>query len=234
MSPLPELNLNLGMTNKNPGSPFYGENGEESIVVRTDSGLKKHTVTLMISDQEVGNVHLKIGEKQVEVPTYKMTVTDDKTGETEAYQVTRDTLSFVKSKTKKSFLSFFGFKKFDKTSFLYESIAFEPQLENIEKFDISRHRKLSQDILTYELEGNGKRVLLYAGEMNRFEKPEAIDQYFIVVDKNNGKSFIGDILYREKFLKLTPKVKLHIIKRKNVPKNFEYDDKGNVKKLIYL
>ena len=36
MSPLPELNLNLGLTN-NPGSPFYGGNGEEGIIVRTDS-----------------------------------------------------------------------------------------------------------------------------------------------------------------------------------------------------
>ena len=113
MSPLPELNLNLGMTN-NSGSPFYGGNGEEGVVVRADSGLKKHTLTLIISDQEAGSVSLKIGEKEIEVPTYKLTLTDDKTEETEAYQVTRDTLGFVKSKTKKSFLSFFGFKRFDK------------------------------------------------------------------------------------------------------------------------
>lgn len=53
MSPLPELNLNLGLTN-NPGSPFYGGNGEESVVVRTDSALKKHIITLVISDQEAG------------------------------------------------------------------------------------------------------------------------------------------------------------------------------------
>jgi hypothetical protein len=233
MSPLPELNLNLGMTN-NPGSPFYGGNGEEGVVVRTDSGLRKHTITLVISDQEAGSILLTVGEKQVEVPTYKMTVTDDKTEETESYQVTRDTLNFVKSKTKKSFLSFLGVKRFDKTTYLYENIAFEPQLENIEKFDISKHRKLSQDVLTYELKGNDQNVLLYAGDINEFKKPDNIEQYFIVLDKDNGKSFIGDILFREKFLKLTPKVELHIIKRKKVPKNFEYDDKGNVKKLIYL
>ena len=65
MSPLPELNLNLGMTN-NSGSPFYGGNGEEGVVVRTDSGLKKHTITLIISDQEVGSVSLKIGEIKIE------------------------------------------------------------------------------------------------------------------------------------------------------------------------
>lgn len=233
MSPLPELNLNLGITN-NPGSPFYGGNGEEGIVVRTDSGLKKHTITLIISDQEAGSIALKVGEKEIEVPTYKLTVTDDKTEETEAYQVTRDTLSFVKSKTKKSFLSFFGFKRFDKTSFLYDTIAFEPQLEDIERFDISKHRKFLMDTLTYEMEGNGQKIMLYAGDINRFVKPESIEKYFIVVDKDNGISFIGDILFREKFLKLTPKVELHIIKRKKVPKNFEYDDKGNIKRVMYI
>jgi hypothetical protein len=233
MSPIPELNLSLGMTN-NSGSPFYGRNGNEGIVVRTDSGLRKYTITLVISDQEVGNIYLKIGEKELDVPTYKMTVYDDKTGETEAYQVTRDTLSFVAAKTKKSFLSFFGFKKFDKTSFLYENIAFEPTLESVEKFDISKYRNFSVDALTYELEGNGQKIMLYAGDINEFKKPGNIEQYFIVLDKDNGKSFIGDILYREKFLKLTPKVELHIIKRKKVPKNFEYDDKGNIKRLVYL
>lgn len=230
MSPIPELNLNLGMTHDSGSS----SEGNDNIVVRTDSGLRKYTISLLISDQKVGNISLKIGEKEVEVPTYKLTITDDKTDETEFYQVTRDTLSFVKSKTKKSFLSFFGFKRFDKTSYFYESIAFEPSLESIEKFDISKHRKLSDDVLTYELQGNDKKILLYAGDVNGFEKPENIGQYFIVVDHNNGRSFIGDILYREKFLKLTPKVELQVIKRNKVPKNFEYDDKGNIKKLIYL
>jgi hypothetical protein len=232
MSPLPELNLNLGLTT-NSGSS-YGENGEKGVTVRTDSAMKKHTILLVISDQEVGKILLKINEKELEVPTYKLTVTDDKTDETNAYQITRDTLSFITSKTKKSLFSFFGFKRFDTTSFLYENIPFEPQVEYLEKFDISRHRKLSQEVLTYELSGNEKKVLLYAGNINEFKALEEIDQYFVVADKDEGKSFIGDILYREKFLKLTPKVELHIIKRKKIPKNFEYDDKGNIKKIIYL
>ena len=108
MSPLPELNLNLGLTN-NPGSPFYGGNGEEGIIVRTDSAMKKHTITLVISDQEVGKILLKINDQELEVPTYKLTVTDDKTDETNAYQITRDTLNFVTSKTKKSLFSFLLF-----------------------------------------------------------------------------------------------------------------------------
>jgi hypothetical protein len=230
MSPLPELNLNLGISNSGSAD---NEKGDE-IVVRSDSGLRKHTISLIISDQEAGKVYLKINDKEVEIPTYKMTITDDKTNETEAYQVTRDTLSFVKTSVKKSFLSFLGIKRFDKTSFLYENIAYEPLMEKIETFDISRHRNLDQDKLIYQLSGNGGNVILYSGNINEFEMPEAGTQYFMIVDNNDGKSFIGDILYREKFLKLTPKVELQIIKRQKVAKNFEYDDKGNIKRMIYL
>lgn len=229
MSPLPELNLNLGI-NKNSSS----EGERDEIIVRTDSGLRKHTISMIISDQEVGKVHLKINNKEIEVPTYKLTVTDDKTNETEAYQVTRDTLSFVKTTTKKSFLSFLGIKRFDKTSFLYENIAYEPLLESIETFDISRHRSISEDKLVYQLSGNGQNIIVYSGNINEFEKQNQITQYFMIVDNNDGKSFIGDILYREKFLKLTPKVELQIIRRNKVAKNFEYDDKGSIKKMIYL
>lgn len=229
MSPLPELNLNLGINN---GNSLSSE--DQEIITRTDSALRKHTISIMISDQEVGKVHLNINNRQVEVPTYKLTVTDDKTNETEAYQVTRDTLNFVKTTTKKSFLSFLGIKRFDKTSFLYENIAYEPLREHIEKFDISRHRNLSQDKMTYQLSGNGQEILLYAGDINEFEKPNNISQYFIIIDNHDGKTFIGDILYREKFLKLTPKVELQIIRRSKVSKNFEYDDKGNTKRIIYF
>lgn len=230
MSPLPELNLNLGISKEN-GSE---NDSQDEIIVRTNSAMKKHIITLVISDQEAGKISLKINDKKLEVPTYKLTITDDKTGETNSYQVTRDTLNFVTSKTRKSFLSFFGFKRFDTTSYLYDNIPFEPQVEYLEKFDISRHRKLSQDALTYELSNGGQSVLLYAGDLNEFKLPKEISQYFVVADKDQGKSFIGDILYREKFLKLTPKVELQIIKRKKIPKNFEYDYKGHIKKVIYL
>ncbi|UFH33707.1 hypothetical protein LNP04_08385 [Chryseobacterium sp. C-71] len=229
MSPLPELNLNLGMSKSSSST-----DEREEIVVRTDSGLRKHTISMIISDEEVGKVHLKINNKEVEIPTYKLTVTDDKTNETEAYQVTRDTLNFVKTTTKKSILSFLGIKRFDKTSFLYENIAYEPLRENIEKFDISRHRSLNQEKLIYQLSGNGQNIMLYSGNVNEFEKQDEITQYFIIVDNNDGQSFIGDILYREKFLKLTPKVELQIIRRRKVAKNFEYDDKGNIKRTIYF
>jgi hypothetical protein len=232
MSPLPELNLSLGMNIKNSSSNDEQEN--ENVVVRTDSGLRKHTISIIISDQEVGKVHLKINNRQVEISTYKLTVTDDKTNETEIFEVTRDSLSFIKSSTKKSFFSFLGIKRFDKTSFLYGNIAYEPLLQNLEKFDISRHRKLNNDQLIYQFSGNGQNIMLYSGNINDFEKQEDIFQYFIIVDKNDGKSFIGNILYKEKFLKLTPKVELQIVRRKKVPKNMEYDDNGHIKRVIYI
>jgi len=232
MSPLPQLNLNLGIID-DPSVPSQKENAEP-ITIRTDSELKRYTITIIISDQQAGKVILSVAGKEIEIPTYKMTVTDDKTHETEAYQVTRDTLNFVKIKTRKNILSFFGFKRFDKTSFLYENIAFEPGLEDLEKFAVSKHRQLTPDALTYELEGNGQKVILYAGDLNTFKKPDSAEKYFVIADGNHGKSFIGDILYREKFLKLTPKVELQLVKRKNIPVNFEYDDHGNIRKLIYL
>ena len=172
MSPLPELNLNLGIS-KEAG---VRNDSDNEIIVRTDSAMKKHTITLVISDQEVGSIWLKINDQELEVPTYKLTVTDDKTGETNAYQITRDTLNFVTAKTKKSFLSFFGFKRFDSTSFLYDNIPFEPQIEYLEKFDISRHRKLSQELLTYELSNGGQKVLIYAGDLNDFKVSKEISQ----------------------------------------------------------
>lgn len=232
MSPLPQLNLNLGIINDSSVQNQKG-NGEP-VTIRTDSELKRYTITIIVSDQETDKIILSIAGKKIEIPTYKMTVTDDKTHETKAYQVTRDTLSFVKSKTRKNILSFFGFKRFDKTSFLYENIAFEPESESLEKFAVSKHRQLTPNVLTYELEGNGQKVILYAGDLNTFKKPDSAEKYFIIADGNHGKSFIGDILYREKFLKLTPKVELQLVKRKNIPANFEYDDHGNIRKLIYL
>lgn len=231
MSPLPELNLNLGTSKDNFSS---NKDGKEEVMIRTDSALRKYTISLMISDQEAGTITLQIEGKEINVPTYKLTVTDDKTGETQSFQVTRDVLRFAKTRTKKSFLSFFGFKKFDRTSHFYENIPFEPKLCDIETFDISAYRKLSHDTLVYQLERNGENIIIYAGDISRFTRPEHVEKYFMVVDNDHGKSFIGDILYREKFLKLTPNVELRIIKRKQLPKNFEYNDKGTIKKLVYL
>ncbi|MFK7114015.1 hypothetical protein V3468_06125 [Flavobacterium oreochromis] len=230
MSPIPELNLSLGMTD-NPGSPFYGGKGEMARVSKTDSGLRTHKISLTISDLEVGKISLIIDNHNVEIPTYKMIVSDDKTNETTAYQITRDIFSFVKKNTKKGFLSFFGFKNFDKTSFLYENIPYEPT-DEIETLSISKYRNISHDSLIYQF-NNSEKVYLFSGNINQIKIPEN-SQYFIIVDNNDGKSFIGDILYREKFLKLTPKVELKIIRRNKIPKEMEVNENGSIQKLIYL
>lgn len=46
--PFPELNLSLGLTD-NDGSVFYAGSGEGKVIVRTDSALKKHTISIVIS-----------------------------------------------------------------------------------------------------------------------------------------------------------------------------------------
>ncbi|MCH4829584.1 hypothetical protein [Flavobacterium columnare] len=230
MSPIPELNLSLGMTD-NPGSPFYAGNGEIGGVSKTDSGLRTHKISLTISDLEIGKITLTINKQNVEIPTYKMIVSDDKTNETTVYQVTRDMFSFVKKNTKKGILSFFGFKNFDKTSFLYENIPYEPA-DEIEILHISKYRNISHDSLIYQF-NNPQKVYIFSGNINEITIPEN-NPYFIIIDNNDGKSFIGDILYREKFLKLTPRVELKIIKRNKIPKEMEINENGSIQKLIYL
>ena len=58
--------------------------------------------------------------------------------------------------------------------------------------------------------------------------------YFWIIDHVEGQSFIGDILYREKFLKLTPQIESFINKRKKTPKNIESNNKGEIQRIIYI
>ena len=134
----------------------------------------------------------------------------------------------------KSLFSFLGIKRFDNTSFLYENIAFEAEKDSIESFELSRYRKLSNNSLSYQFQSGDKKLLIYAGSLENFAKPTDIDSYFIIVDSNEGQSFIGDISYREKMLKLTPKVMLQVVKRTKIAKEFSFDSKGKVQKLIYM
>jgi len=235
---IPELNLSLGLTD-NKGSVFYAGSGEGEIIVRTDSALKQHTIDIVISEKQVGTVNFKtkLGSaeipSEVEVPTYQMTVTDDKTNEKETYLVTRDTYFFKEQTTKKGLWNFLGLKFLATKNFLFENISFEPNKEAIESFDISKYRKLNQEELTYTFQKEEQNIQIYAGDINHL-KIETGTSYFAIVDEKKGQRFIGDILYREKFLKLTPKVKLHIIKRKMVSKAIETNKKGQTEKLIYI
>ncbi|MFH6935284.1 hypothetical protein [Flavobacterium sp. FlaQc-30] len=235
---IPELNLSLGLTD-NKGSVFYAGDGEGEVVVRTDSALKQHIISIVISEKQIGTIHLKtnLGESKVpaeiEIPTYQMIVTDDKTEEKEMYQVTRDTYFFKEQKTKKGLWSFLGLKFLETKNFLFENIAFEPLKEAVETYDISKFRKLSHDELTYTFQNEEQHIQIFAGDVNHLKMQKGTS-YFVIVDENKGQRFIGDILYREKFLKLTPKVKLYIIKRKTVSKAVETNKQGQTEKLIYI
>lgn len=236
--PFPELNLSLGLTD-NDGSVFYAGSGEGKVIVRTDSALKKHTISIVISEQQIGSVNLKTHFEgveipaEIEVPTYQMIVTDDKTNEKEVYKVTRDTFFYKEQTAKKGLWSFLGLKFLATKNFLFENIPFEPLKEDMEMFDISKYRKLNQEELTYTFQKEEQNIQIFAGDINTL-KVEKGTSYFIIVDEKKGQRFIGDILYREKFLKLTPNVKLHIIKRKQVSKGMETNKQGRTDRLIYI
>lgn len=236
--PFPELNLSLGLTD-NDGSVFYAGSGEGKVIVRTDSALKKHTISIVISEQQIGSVNLKTHFEgveipaEIEVPTYQMIVTDDKTNEKEVYKVTRDTFFYKEQTAKKGLWSFLGLKFLAPKNFLFENIPFEPLKEDMEMFDISKYRKLNQNELTYTFQKEEQNIQIFAGDINTL-KVEKGTSYFIIVDEKKGQRFIGDILYREKFLKLTPNVKLHIIKRKQVSKGMETNKQGRTDRLIYI
>jgi hypothetical protein len=236
--PFPELNLSLGLTD-NDGSVFYAGNGEGKVIVRTDSALKKHTITILISEQQVGTVNFRTNLKgvetpaEIEIPTYQMIVTDDKTNEKEIYKVTRDTFFYREQTVKKGLWSFLGLNFLAPKNFLFDNIPFEPLKEEIEVFDISKYRKLNHDELTYTFKKEEQSIQIFAGDINTL-KVEKGTSYFVIVDEKKGQRFIGDILFRENFLKLTPKVTLQIVKRKQVSKGMETNKQGKTDKLIYI
>lgn len=231
--PLSEIKLTLRYEDRYL-SEKWKDKEKDKIMVHTDTQFQNHTINIIISKEQIGSVQLKLDEHLVELPTYKLTITDDKTKEIKTFQITRDLLTFKKEITQKNFLSFFGIKNFDKTTYLYENIAFEPEKDNIENFELSHYRKLTKDSLSYQFKSGNKKLLIYAGNLKDFIKPTDIDNYFIIIDKNNGYSFIGDIFYREKMIKFAPKINLQIIKRTKVAKEISFDNKGKKHKLIYL
>lgn len=236
--PIPELNLSLGLTENN-GSVFYSGSGEGEVIVKTDSALKQHTINITISELEVGTVNLKtnLGKTEVpveiEIPIYQMIVSDDKTNEKEVYKVTRDTYFFKEQKVKKGLWSFLGLNFSAPKNFLFENIPFEPFIEKIESFEISKYRKLNNEELTYTFQNGIQSIQIFAGDINTLQIKKGIS-YFVIVDEKKGQRFIGDILYREKFLQLTPKIKLDIIKRKQVSKSMEISKEGKTNRLIYI
>lgn len=235
MGLLPQLKLFLGTT-ESKGSVFYAGDGQR--VSQFDSALNKHTITLYITEEEVGKVMISnphAGGKapaMIELPTYKMLVTDTMTEERKIYQVTRDLVMPEAGNRKKQ--SLWSLLTFRLTSqrYVYPVLTYEPLLQEIETYHLVRHRSLKEDRVNYSFRNGNKVIGLFAGRLDLGEKPKDMESLFFVVDGNNR--FVGDISCREKFLKLTPVVELRIIRRKKVPKAMEFNKKGSIQRIIYL
>ncbi|HEY5750137.1 MAG TPA: hypothetical protein VIU12_28925 [Chryseolinea sp.] len=237
MGNLPQLKLFLGTT-ESKGSVFYAGDGQR--VSQFDSALGQHTITLFITEEEVGKVMIHNPNARskapavIELPTYKMVVTDTLTEERRTYEVTRDfVMPEAGNRKKQSLWSLLTFT-FMRERYVYPVLTYEPLLQEIETYCISRHRSLKEDRVSYSFRNGNKVISLFAGNFDQWEKPKNLESLFLVVDGNKGNRFVGDILYREKFLKLTPAVELRIIRRKKTPKTIEFNKNGNIQKIIYL
>ena len=117
-SRLPSLNLRLG------DFQAYKKNENEisNVLIRTDSEMKKHTITLTITDKEIGTAEIEVEGQVLKIPTYQLRVTDDKTEEIRDFQVIRDFPKMKKKEIKKSWLSFLGISWFDSENYFYTDI----------------------------------------------------------------------------------------------------------------
>lgn len=236
---IPQLGLSMSITD-NDGSPLYAGVGQREHMTSFDSELTKHTITIIITDEEAGKVaiNLKKGTKnsEVELVTYKMSVTDDKTNETNYYEVTRDTLLLkeIKQKTISRF-TFLGIEWFKRQIVKIPTISYEPLKATIDYFEVSRYRTMRENYLAYTLKKGITVAHLIAGQMpeNIFNESKS-ENFFCVIDNSNGQRFIGDIKYREKFIKTIPNVEIHVIKRNKSIKEFEIDKAEKVNKIVYL
>ena len=236
--PIPQLGLSLSITD-NPGSPLYAGNGEREKMSDFDSAMHQHTITIIISDEKVNEIEFNTSNKdinKIRLPAYKMIVTDDKTEERSYYEVTRDSILFDELKINKTGgFSFLGIPIFKKTVYKLPLIAFEPLNSVKEIFEVTKFRTKKDNYLSYTLNRNSEKALLVAGIMSEtFIKPTNYEHFFYIEDHNQGQKFIGDISYREKFIKTIPKVEIHLIKRERNIKEYELDKSGKVSKIIYL
>ncbi|MEO8516480.1 MAG: hypothetical protein ABI426_07040 [Flavobacterium sp.] len=237
--PLPQLGLSMSITD-NQGSPLYAGVGQREHMTEFDSALTKHTISIVITDEEVGKVTVNLNHNNkisvVDLVTYKMSITDDKTNETNYYQVTRDTLLLKELKSKSiGRFSFLGIEWFKRQIQHLPSISYEPLKTMVEYFEVSRYRTLKENYLSYTLKKGQTVANLVAGEIpeNLFNNSKS-DHFFCVIDNSNGQRFIGDIRYREKFIKTTPNVEIQLMKRDKTVKEFELDKNGKINKIIYL
>ena len=232
--PLPNLKLSLSITD-NPGSPLYAGHGEREKMASFDSQMNQHTINITISEEQIGEFEVPLDNQLWEtnqtivLPTYKMLLTDTLTDEKSIYEVTRDNfLSNETQKKKVGGISILGKTFFAKEGISMPMVAFEPDKEDLEIFTANKHKTLKKDSLYYTLSQKQNTAYLVAGvTQNTVFTNTSIDYLFYVI---NGEKFIEDILYREKFLKLTPIVKVKLIKRKRQVKEVIKKNR----KIIYL
>lgn len=239
--PLPELGLSMSITDNN-GSAFYAGAGKREDMGERRMFNEDHTITITISDEESGFTTVDLVNDvgnifQIDLPTYKMKLTDDKTNDESLYEVTRDRLLFKELNLKENIggFSVFGLNFLKKKQYVLPSIAYEPKLDKIETFEVSRYRTLKLDYLSYHLRKTELETgFLVAGKLPKelFENSNP-DCFFCVIDNSEGLSFIGDIQYREKFIKKTPKVVVNVIKRDKQIKEVNFNKKG-ISEIIYL
>ena len=236
--PLPQLGLSLSITD-NPGSPMYSGKGEREKMSDFDSAIRQHTITIVITDEKVNEIELNVSDKnlhKIMLPTYKMMVTDDKTEEKTYYEVTRDSLLLNELKINKTGgFSFLGINILKKTVYMLPVVAFEPLKSVKEVFEVSKYRTKKDNYLYYTLHRNNEKALLVSGlPPESFINSTSCEHFFYIEDHHQGQKFIGDISYREKFIKTIPKVEIHLIKRLNNIKEYELDKSGKINKIIYL
>lgn len=239
--PLPELGLSMSITD-NDGSPMYAGKGQREFMGETKSFHEDYTITITISDEQIGATEIDLINDvgiafKIDLPTYRMKVTDDMTNEISLYAVTRDSILLKELQKKESIGGFklFGIKFFKNHHYILPAISFEPEIDHTETFEVSRYRTLKENYLSYPLKkANDQTGYLISGKPPKtlFESLTT-DRFFCVLDETNGKSFIGDILYREKFIKKTPKVIVNVLKRNKTIKEFMFDEKG-VNTIVYI
>src|SRR5690606_24303607 len=187
--PLPELGLSLSITD-NRGSAFYAGAGEREHMGKAEMFYEDHTIMITISDEQSGFTTVDLVNDvgkifQVDLPTYKMKLTDDKTHEESLYEVTRDRLLFKELNLQENIggFSVFGLNFLKKKQYVLPSVAYEPKSDKMETFEVSKYRTLKPDYLSYHLRKNEEETgFLVAGKLPKelFENSNP-DCFFCVI-----------------------------------------------------
>ncbi|MTI31220.1 hypothetical protein [Xanthovirga aplysinae] len=234
------LDTSLGMTDSK-GSPFYA--GKGKVVTEYDTETKRGTISIKVSDRRSGKaeVLLKIGAdeaKTIELPCYEVLVTDDVTHKKTYYKIIRDSLIPDKEEpVRQRSFSLLGVSMFQKDIYSFQNFAIEPQNDEVEHFTLQRHRILKPEryiAFVLKNEEGTEKLLVGSGDL---EKPLAVFENLAlmrILDGNQGHDFIRDIMERERFMGMLPEIKMSLVKRKKVGKEYLLSETGKVDKIIYF